>query len=95
MGKSRAAIPPTLRLFQLPPSVQRLVADSKIAAGHARALLTCPDRAYQESLARRVVEEGMSVRAVEEEARRHNQQTAAAPPSPARPGATAPPARPT
>ncbi|MEA2703829.1 MAG: ParB family transcriptional regulator, chromosome partitioning protein [Actinomycetota bacterium] len=86
MGKSRAAISNTLRLFQLPPSVQRLVADGKIAAGHARALLTCPDRAYQESLARRVVEEGMSVRAVEDEARRHNQQAAAASPPPQGPG---------
>ena len=46
MGKSRAAISNTLRLFQLPPSVQRLVAEAKITAGHARALLTCPDRAY-------------------------------------------------
>lgn len=86
MGKSRAAISNTLRLFQLPPSVQRLVADGKIAAGHARALLTCPDRAYQESLARRVVDDGMSVRAVEEEARRHNQQTAAVSPPPQGPG---------
>ena len=86
MGKSRAAISNTLRLFQLPPSVQRLVADGKIAAGHARALLTCPDRAYQESLARRVVEEGMSVRAVEEEARRHNQAAAKTSPPPQGPG---------
>ncbi len=86
MGKSRAAISNTLRLFQLPPSVQRLVADGKIAAGHARALLTCPDRAYQEALARRVVEEGMSVRSVEEEARRHNQAAAKASPPPQGPG---------
>ena len=86
MGKSRAAISNTLRLFQLPPSVQRLVADGKIAAGHARALLTCPDRAYQESLARRVVDEGMSVRAVEEEARRHNQAAAKTSPPPQGPG---------
>ena len=86
MGKSRAAISNTLRLFQLPPSVQRLVADGKIAAGHARALLTCPDRAYQESLARRVVDEGMSVRAVEEEARRHNQKAATTTPPPQGPG---------
>src|SRR5262249_26475458 len=37
MGKSRAAITNTLRLFQLPPSVQRMVADGQLAAGHARA----------------------------------------------------------
>ena len=85
MGKSRAAISNTLRLFQLPPSVQRLVAEGRITAGHARALLTCPDRAYQETLAGRVVAEGLSVRAVEEEARRQNQKSAAAP-TPVGPG---------
>jgi len=73
MGRSRAAISNTLRLFQLPPAVQRLVADGKLSAGHARAILTTPDRAFQESLARRVVDEGLSVRAVEDAARRHNE----------------------
>ncbi len=72
MGKSRAAVSNTLRLFQLPPAVQRLVADAKISAGHARAILTTPDRAFQEALARRAVDEGLSVRAVEDAARRHN-----------------------
>jgi len=79
MGKSRAAISNTLRLFQLPPSVQRLVSEAKITAGHARALLTCPDRAYQETLAKRAVAEGLSVRAVEEEARRQNQRSTSTP----------------
>ncbi len=73
VGKSRAAISNSLRLFQLPPVVQRLLADSQMTAGHARALLTTPDRSYQEELAQRVVGEGLSVRAVEEAARRHNQ----------------------
>jgi len=72
VGKSRAAISNTLRLFQLPPSVQRLLSESQLTAGHARALLTTPDRGYQEALARRIVGEGMSVRAVEEAARSHN-----------------------
>jgi ParB family transcriptional regulator, chromosome partitioning protein len=85
MGKSRAAISNTLRLFQLPPSVQRLVSEAKITAGHARALLTCPDRAYQETLARRAVADGLSVRAVEEEARRQNQKSTATP-APTGPG---------
>lgn len=76
MGKSRAAISNTLRLFQLPPSVQRLVSEGKLTAGHARGLLTCPDRGFQEALAKRAVAEGLSVRAVEEEARRHNQRSA-------------------
>jgi ParB family chromosome partitioning protein len=72
VGKSRAAISNTLRLFQLPPTVQRLLAEAKLTAGHARALLTTPDRAYQEELAQRIVADGMSVRAVEDAARQHN-----------------------
>ncbi len=73
MGKSRTTITNTLRLFQLPPSVQRLVADGKLSAGHARSLLSSPDRAFQEALARRTVSEGLSVRAVEAAARAHGQ----------------------
>jgi len=69
VGRSRAAVTNTLRLFQLPPSVQRLVADGQLGEGHARALLGTPDRAYQESLARRAVAEGLSVRAVEQAVR--------------------------
>jgi ParB family chromosome partitioning protein len=74
MGKSRATVTNTLRLFQLPPSVQRLVAEGKLSAGHARALLSSPDRAFQEALAPRAVAEGLSVRAVEETARRHGRE---------------------
>lgn len=69
VGKSRAAITNTLRLFQLPPSVQRMVADGLLAAGHARALLGTPDRSFQEALAKRAVAESLSVRAVEDEVR--------------------------
>lgn len=69
MGKSRAAITNTLRLFQLPPSVQRMVADGQLAAGHARALLGTPDRSFQEALAKRAVAESLSVRSVEDEVR--------------------------
>jgi ParB family transcriptional regulator, chromosome partitioning protein len=66
VGKSRAAITNTLRLFQLPPSIQRMVQEGRLSAGHARALLATPDRAFQEALARKAVAEGLSVRAVEE-----------------------------
>lgn len=69
MGKSRAAITNTLRLFQLPAGIQRLVAEGQLSAGHARALLGTPDRAFQEALAKRAVTEGWSVRAVEEAVR--------------------------
>ncbi|MEZ5341153.1 MAG: ParB/RepB/Spo0J family partition protein [Acidimicrobiales bacterium] len=66
VGKSRSAISNTLRLFQLPGSVQRLVASGELSAGHGRALLGTPDRADQERLAQRVVAEGLNVRQVEE-----------------------------
>jgi len=72
VGRSRAAISNTLRLFQLPPAVQRMVAEGRLTAGHARALLTTPDRGYQEELAQRILSDGMSVRAVEDAARQHN-----------------------
>ena len=79
IGKSRAAITNTLRLFQLPPAIQRLVAEGQLSEGHARALLGTPDRAFQESLAKRAVSEGLSVRAVEEAVRARNQLDPAAP----------------
>jgi ParB family chromosome partitioning protein len=69
VGKSRATVTNMLRLFQLPPAIQKLVAEGSLSAGHARALLGTPDRAFQEALARKVVHEGLSVRAVEEAVR--------------------------
>ena len=66
VGKSRSAVTNTLRLMSLPPSIQHLLADGRLSAGHARALLGSPDRKYQEHLAQRAVTDGMSVRAVED-----------------------------
>jgi ParB family chromosome partitioning protein len=69
VGKSRTAVTNTLRLFQLPPAIQALVADGQLTAGHARALLGTPDRAFQTGLAQRVVREGLSVRETEDAVR--------------------------
>ncbi len=66
VGRSRAAVSNTVRLLQLPPTVQRMVRDRQITMGHARALLGTPDRALQERLAKQIVAEDLSVRAVEE-----------------------------
>jgi ParB family chromosome partitioning protein len=66
IGKSRSSVTNTLRLLGLPPEVQRLLADGKLSAGHAKALLGTPDRALQEQLAHRAVEEGWSVRTMED-----------------------------
>jgi ParB family chromosome partitioning protein len=71
VGRSRASISNTLRLLQLPPAIQRFLQEGKLSMGHARALLGTPDRAFQEVLARRVVDEDLSVRAVEELVREH------------------------
>ncbi len=72
VGKSRTAVTNTLRLLQLPPAVQRLLAEGQISPGHARALLGTPDRGYQEVLAKAVVAEGLTVRAIEDLVREHN-----------------------
>jgi ParB family chromosome partitioning protein len=66
VGKSRVAVTNTLRLLALPPSIQHLLADGRLSAGHARALLGCAERNRQEALARQAVAEGWSVRTLEE-----------------------------
>ena len=66
VGKSRSSITNSLRLLALPAAIQAFLADGKLSAGHAKALLGTPDRAFQEQLARRAAAEGWSVRAIEE-----------------------------
>ncbi len=66
VGRSRPHISNTLRLLNLPPTVQKKLAAGVISAGHARALLSLDDPLAQERLAQRIVAEGLSVRSVEE-----------------------------
>ncbi|GAA0922971.1 ParB/RepB/Spo0J family partition protein [Virgisporangium aurantiacum] len=66
IGRSRPQISNTIRLLNLPAAVQRRVAAGVLMAGHARALLAITDGEHQEQLARRIVAEGLSVRATEE-----------------------------
>lgn len=66
IARSRPHISNTMRLLKLPGTVQRRVAESRISAGHARALLGLPDAEAMEALAERIEAEGLSVRAVEE-----------------------------
>jgi ParB family chromosome partitioning protein len=66
IGRSRPQVSNTLRLLKLSPAVQRRVAAGVLSAGHARALLSIDDAEEQDRLARRIVAEGLSVRAVEE-----------------------------
>ena len=66
LSKSRPVITNTMRLLNLPTSVQRRVAAGVISAGHARALLSLTDEKEIENLANRIIAEGLTVRAVEE-----------------------------
>ncbi len=66
IGRSRPQISNTIRLMNLPAQVQRRVAAGVLSAGHARALLSLEDAEAQEQLAKRIVAEGISVRATEE-----------------------------
>lgn len=73
VGRSRAAVSNALRLFQLPPAVQKLVAEGQLSAGHAKALLGTPDRSFLEHLARRAVQDSLTVRAIEDAVRERNE----------------------
>ena len=66
LGRSRPLISNTMRLLNLPASVQSRVASGIISASHARALLGLENEAEIDRLAKRIVAEGLSVRAVEE-----------------------------
>ena len=66
LGLSRPQVTNTLRLLKLPAPVQRRVAAGVLSAGHAKALLGLSNQALMESLAQRVVSEGLSVRVTEE-----------------------------
>lgn len=74
VGKSRSAVTNTLRLLQLPPALQGMLDRDELSAGHARALLSVDDPAYALHIARRAVDEGWSVRLVEEAARERSQE---------------------
>jgi ParB family chromosome partitioning protein len=82
MGKGRATVTNTLRLLQLPAGAQRALAERTISAGHARALLGTPDRALQERLVERIVDEGLTVRAVEDFVRSGGAELRVVPPVP-------------
>ncbi|HEX6924020.1 MAG TPA: ParB/RepB/Spo0J family partition protein [Longimicrobiaceae bacterium] len=85
VGRERSTVTNLLRLLQLPASIQSMVSSGELSMGHARALLGIADPRQMADLARRVVREGLSVRAIEEEVRRR-QAPPARKPRPERPG---------
>jgi ParB family transcriptional regulator, chromosome partitioning protein len=70
VSRNRVTITNTLRLLQLPPAVQGAIAEGRLTAGHARALLPLGDPAAIEATAAKVEAEGLSVRATEQLVRR-------------------------
>lgn len=65
VSKSRSAVANALRLLDLPNEVQELLFDSKLTAGHARAILAVPDDSLRVKLAHKVVDDRLSVRETE------------------------------
>jgi ParB family chromosome partitioning protein len=65
-GKDRVTVTNSIRLLQLPPAVQQQIATRKLTQGHARALLKLPTAKHQSEIADRCIQEGWSVRQIEE-----------------------------
>ncbi len=65
VGKNRATVNNYLRLLKLPPDIQAAVRDNRLSMGHARAIINVDNIETQLSLFHQIVEEDLSVRAVE------------------------------
>jgi ParB family chromosome partitioning protein len=77
VAKSKPTVSNRVRLLELPDDVLELVARGELSEGHARALLSIPDHDARRRLARRIVREGLSVRAVERAAKAAGARTRA------------------
>lgn len=77
LGRNRVTITNALRLLDLPTPVQKLLVDGRLTAGHGRVLLGLAGSPFQERMARRAADEGLSVRETEDLVRRY--QAIAAP----------------
>ncbi|MEG1427875.1 MAG: ParB/RepB/Spo0J family partition protein [Oscillospiraceae bacterium] len=77
VGKSRPAVTNALRLLNLPESIQKLLSEGLISAGHARTLLGFKNSKDMEAAAKRIAEEGISVRELERLQKRLNEESAA------------------
>jgi ParB family chromosome partitioning protein len=72
VGKNRVTVTNTLRLLRLPQEVKQYLAEGRLSAGHARALLGLLTPEHQRQMAKRIVEETLSVRQVEAIVNRSN-----------------------
>lgn len=71
IGRNRVTITNSLRLLDLAPSIQAMLVEGRLSAGHGKALLALEGNPFQERLARRAASEGLSVRDTEELVRRY------------------------
>jgi ParB family transcriptional regulator, chromosome partitioning protein len=81
LGRTRSSISNAIRLLNLPAPVQEAVADSRLTAGHARALLVLPNAIDQEALAAAAIADGLSVRETERAVQERVDRASAAPAS--------------
>jgi ParB family chromosome partitioning protein len=72
VGKNRVTVTNTLRLLRLPQEVKQYLVDGRLSAGHARAILGLLTPEHQRQMAKRIVEENLSVRQVEAIVNRSN-----------------------
>ena len=72
LGRSRSAVANTMRLLDLPDEVQTLIENGKLSEGHGRALLAIPDRLRQRQLAAKAAAKSMTVRQLEDQAKKES-----------------------
>ncbi len=77
VGKARASVANALRLLQLDPETQGYISKGLLSVGHAKVLLGLENAAERQLLARRTIEEGVSVRVLEQLVQRHRAAAAA------------------
>jgi ParB family chromosome partitioning protein len=82
VGKKRATVANSLRLLNLPETVQAMVADGALSMGHARALLSIESVSGQLNAARKIIAEGLSVRQAEKLATEQKKPVGGAAPKP-------------
>jgi ParB family chromosome partitioning protein len=73
VGKDRSVIANTLRLLALPETMQTALSEGKLSASHARSLAAVEDSTAQQTLFKRIIDEELTVRAVEQAVREHKQ----------------------
>ena len=70
VGRERSLVATSIRLLKLPDDIQKLIEEGKLSAGHGRALLMTDEVTEQRRIARKVIDEGLSVRETERAVKR-------------------------